>query len=119
MDSVKLDNPKLNSVFGGQLKTRSTDEQGKEVTTQLDLKAVIEYMLRATESDGRSLTVTGMEDSSRVQTIGKSLQQSINGSIEFAEGDYKWLCGKAKTNLWRIFPTEAANIYEILSNKLS
>ncbi len=113
MDSTKVVNSPLDSVFGGPLMLRDMDEAGRVVSEHADLKAVLTVILRARDSQGQSRAVKGLDDAARVQTIGKALQQA-DGFIELPTGDFKWLMSRVKEVGWQIFPTDISIIVDAM-----
>lgn len=117
MDSTKVANTPLDSVFGGPLILRDMDEAGRVVSEHADLKSALTVILRARDSQGQSRVVKGLDDANKVQSIGKELQSS-DGFIELPSGDFKWLMSRVKEVGWQIFPTDISTIVDAMEQKI-
>lgn len=117
MDSTRVANISLDSVFGGPLMLRDMDEAGRMVSEQADLKLALTVILKSRDTQGQSRVVKGLDDSDRIQTIGKALQQA-DGFIELPSGDFKWLMSRVKEIGWQIFPTDISTIVDAMDNKV-
>ena len=113
MDSIKVDNCSLDSVFGGPLILRDMDESGRVISEHADLKSALTVILRARDSQGQSRVVKSLDDAARIQTIGKALQQA-DGFIELSSGDFKWLVSRVKEIGWQVFPTDISTIVDAM-----
>lgn len=117
MDSTKVANNPLESVFGGPLLLRDMDEAGRVVSEHADLKAALTVILKARDSQGQSRVVKGQDDSDRIQSIGKCLQ-SADGFIELPSGDFKWLMSRVKEIGWQVFPTDISTIVDAMEKQV-
>lgn len=117
MESTKVVNCSLDSVFGGPLMLRDMDEANRIVSEHADLKAALTVILRARDTQGQSRVVKGLDDANRVQSIGKVLQQS-DGFIELPSGDFKWLISRVKEVGWQVFPTDISTIVDAMETKI-